>query len=74
MEHSANNLSLKELKIENQEAILYFASQLNPAKSVEALRQYIQEMFQFDRYYCFGLFLDDKMVGISSAWVTVRFY
>jgi GNAT superfamily N-acetyltransferase len=31
-------------------------------------------MFSFPTYYCFGIFLDKKLIGISSAWITVRLY
>jgi len=27
-----------------------------------------------ETYNCFGIFLNDKLVGISSAWSTVRLY
>ena len=31
-------------------------------------------MFSFDHYHCFGIFKDNNLVGLSSGWVTVRFY
>jgi len=31
-------------------------------------------MFEFETYTCFGVFVNDQLVGISSAWTTVRLY
>ncbi|HEY0262839.1 MAG TPA: GNAT family N-acetyltransferase [Chitinophagales bacterium] len=48
--------------------------QLNPKLSTEQLEQYLKEMFLFPTYRCFGVFQNNKLVGISSGWITVRFY
>ena len=32
------------------------------------------EMVKLPNYTCFGLFLEDELVGISAGWTTVRIY
>lgn len=67
-------MQLKELTIANSNEIIRFTSLLNPSKSKKVLENTLQQMFQFDNYHCFGLYQDEKLVGISGAWLTVRFY
>ena len=69
-----DNIILKELSKQEIKDILIFAKKLNPEKTDEALSQYILDMFEFKNYTCFGLFQDNELIGISSAWTTVRFY
>ena len=68
------DLSFRELNESDIETILVLGKSLNPHKTKEELQIYLMEMFQFSNYYCFGLFVDNKMIGISSGWLTVRFY
>jgi GNAT superfamily N-acetyltransferase len=69
-----NNISFKELSKLDIEDIVLFAQKLNPTKSKEELDKCINEMFGFNNYYCFGLCQGKKIIGISSGWMTVRFY
>jgi GNAT superfamily N-acetyltransferase len=69
-----NTINLKELSESDIDRIAYFAKKLNPEKSIEELTLSINEMFSFNNYHCFGLYSGEKIVGISSCWVTVRFY
>ena len=55
-------------------AIAKLGKQLNPKLTVEALQDYLKQMFAFDNYICFGVFQDGQLVGISSGWTTIRFY
>lgn len=48
--------------------------QLNPILTLEQIKTYLLQMFEFETYTCFGVFLNDQLVGISSAWTTVRLY
>lgn len=48
--------------------------QLNPDLDIELIKEYQFEMFSYPNYYCFGLFVEDVLVGISSGWITVRYY
>jgi GNAT superfamily N-acetyltransferase len=68
-----NNLILKELSGKDADEIVFFAKQLNAAKSATELSGYLGEMFGINSYHCFGLYDNDKLLGISNGWVTVRF-
>jgi GNAT superfamily N-acetyltransferase len=54
--------------------ISVLGQQINPKLTLEQIQEYLIEMFSLSTYKCFGLFLDKKLVGVSSGWVTVRFY
>jgi hypothetical protein len=56
------------------EDIAILGQQLNPRLTLEQIRTYLLQMFDFETYRCFGVFLNDKLIGISSAWTTVRLY
>ena len=69
-----NDVILKELFESDIADIVHLAKQLNPNKSIEVLNISIIEMFRFSNYHCFGLYHNKILVGISSCWITVRFY
>jgi GNAT superfamily N-acetyltransferase len=48
--------------------------QLNPKLTVQEVEHYQRQMFEFPTYNCFGLFLAEKLVGVSSGWITIRLY
>lgn len=54
--------------------ILKLVADMNPGIHRDILRRRQLEMFGYSSYCCFGLFQDGKLVGISSAWMTTRFY
>jgi GNAT superfamily N-acetyltransferase len=54
--------------------IARLGQQLNPQLALDEVHQYLREMFQFSTYRCFGLFLERRLIGISSAWISVRLY
>ena len=56
------------------EDMAILGQQLNPKLALEQIKTYLFQMFEFETYTCFGVFLNDKLVGISSAWTTVRLY
>lgn len=65
---------LRKLAKSELQEILSLAMQLNPTISEEVLKQRQLEMFKIDNYYCFGFYHENKLVGISSGWLTVRLY
>lgn len=67
-------LLVKLLNIEHLPEILVLTKQLNENIPVIALKEMQIEMFKLDTYKCFGLFSDNKLIGISSGWITVRLY
>ena len=48
--------------------------QLNPEMDVDRIERIQMEMTKLPNYTCFGLFLNQKLIGISSGWTTVRVY
>ncbi|WP_130733816.1 GNAT family N-acetyltransferase [Flavobacterium sp. J27] len=48
--------------------------QLNPDLEWTTIKERQEQMFQFPNYICFGLYLDNKLIGITCAWVMVRIY
>lgn len=62
-------LSIKEL---NEISVL--GQQLNSKLTLEQIQLYLNQMFEQQNYICFGVFLKEKLIGISSGWTTVRFY
>ncbi len=67
-------LTFEILTVENIAEISVLGQQLNPKMTLEQIKNLLNEMFTLPTYRCFGLFLNKKLVGISSGWITVRFY
>ena len=67
-------LTFEILTVENIAEISVLGQQLNPKMTLEQIQNLLNEMFTLPTYRCFGLFLNKKLVGISSGWITVRFY
>ena len=68
------DLNLKRLTSNDISLISPFGKQLNPSKSIEEIEDALSQMFQFDNYYCFGLYQNNVLIGISGGWLTVRIY
>lgn len=69
-----DKVDFKLLTREHLEDIASLGQQLNPKLTLEETKNYLTQMFNFENYTCFGVFLEDKLVGISSAWTTVKLY
>lgn len=69
-----NKIDLKILEKIDVEKIAVLGQQLNPDLSLQQTKDYFLQMFDFQNYICFGVFLNEELVGISSAWTTVRLY
>ena len=67
-------MKISELTLENSEAIVALASELNPGIDIHVLTSRVHEMFGYPNYVCFGLTVESKLVGITSGWLTTRFY
>lgn len=65
---------MKLLKKENLSQILNLTKQLNQNIPIAELEKRQIQMFEFENYKCFGLFEKDKLIGVSSGWITVRLY
>lgn len=66
--------SVKILDKEYISQILYLTKQLNPTIVISEIENRQLQMFEFANYKCFGLFENDKLIGVSSGWITVRLY
>jgi len=69
-----DKVEFKILTKNNLEEISILGQQLNSKLTLEETKNYLNQMFEFDNYRCFGLLVNGKLVGISSAWTTIRLY
>ncbi len=69
-----SELKFSLLKAEDINEIAILGQQLNPSLTVIDVENLLREMFELPNYICFGVYKNDKLVGISSAWTTIRFY
>ncbi|MEW2921451.1 GNAT family N-acetyltransferase [Muricauda sp. ANG21] len=60
--------------IKNLEKVLYLLKLLNPEMTDSQIEKLLRQMSQLSNYRCFGLFQEQKLIGISSGWTTVRIY
>ncbi len=67
-------MDIERLTLAYAEEIMLLASDVNPDISVADLRSRLTEMFSYPSYTCFGIFVNAKLVGIASGWLTTRFY
>lgn len=69
------NLQFKVINpIEHQVRTLDLLKQLNPKMDIKHIENIQIEMTKIPNYNCFGLFLNNELIGISSGWTTVRIY
>lgn len=62
------------LTASDTEAIIPLISQLNPSLKEPYISELQVRMFEMENYRCFGLYQEDQLVGVSSGWITLRFY
>uniref|UniRef100_UPI004049BEA2 GNAT family N-acetyltransferase n=1 Tax=Flavobacterium sp. TaxID=239 RepID=UPI004049BEA2 len=68
------HLHIKPLASNDISLISPFGKQLNPSKSIAEIEDALAQMFQFNNYYCFGLYQNNLLIGICGGWLTVRIY
>jgi GNAT superfamily N-acetyltransferase len=68
------NLYVKLVENTNVESITHLLHQLNPQIELTLIQKRQKEMFEFDNYICFGLYLNDTLIGITCAWIMIRIY
>lgn len=69
-----DTIEFKILTRNELEEIAVLGQQLNPKLTLEETQNYLHQMFEFENYMCFGVLLNEQIVGVSSAWTTVRLY
>ncbi len=67
-------LHFRLLTLDDIDLIIPLTLQLNKDYASEKLKTYLIEMFDYKNYNCFGLFLDTKLVGLSSGWTATKLY
>ena len=67
-------MTFKLLTNDSIHEIAILGQQLNPKLKLKEIEKYLTEMFKLPTYNCFGLFSENKLIGISSGWITVRLY
>ena len=68
------NSVFKLLSAEDMNHIASLVHQMHPELTLDEIESLQQEMFSHSNYKCFGLFEDERLIGISSGWISVRFY
>ena len=66
--------TFKELSIDHLDLIQPLTKQLNPNKTFAELEHLQRSMFDLARYRCFGLFGNEKLIAVSSCWLSTRLY
>ena len=67
-------IALKIIGIEFENQIIKLSKQLNYKIEEKVLIRRFHQMIEMENYYCFGLFEDSKLIGISNGWTSNRFY
>jgi len=67
-------IALKNIGEEFENRIIKLSTQLNYKIEEKVLIRRFHQMIGMENYYCFGLFEDSKLIGISNGWTTNRFY
>ena len=66
--------TIKKLTEEHLDEIVVLTKILNATIDTSILLQRQKQMLQFEHYHCFGFYDDEKLVGLSSGWITIRLY
>lgn len=69
-----NQLEFKILERGNIQEMLPLVLQLNSKYTKELMLKYLNEMFDYDTYSCFGIYEGSKLIGLSSGWTTTKLY
>lgn len=70
-----NDVTLKIINpIKNLNRVKEILLQINPDKGEKYIEQMLIQMSTFKNFVCFGLFENDKIIGISSGWTSIRIY
>lgn len=67
-------MKLHLLSASDLRTIVPLAQELNPGIDKAVVEARAHEMFSYDHYLCFGCKIDERLIGISSAWLTTRLY
>lgn len=68
------NLQFKILNRGNIDKMLPLVLQLNSKYERDTMSRYLNEMFDYDTYVCFGIYSNEELIGLSSGWTTTKLY
>ncbi|MCF2873130.1 MULTISPECIES: GNAT family N-acetyltransferase [unclassified Tenacibaculum] len=68
------NLSFKAIDKKNILSILPLLKKVNTTTPHDILEKRVSEMIEYDTYECVGVFDNDKLIGISGLWYSLRHY
>ena len=67
--------NIKRLSIKGDiDNMVSLIKQLNKDISDKYIKDSLKYMFQYKNYQCFGFYNEDKLVGLSSGWTTIKIY
>ena len=69
-----SDLTFRRLDARHSDRIVELATLLNPGTAPAELAQRLSRQWDWDGYHCFGLFHDDHLIAIASAWISIRLY
>lgn len=55
-------------------SVIHLAEELNPKIKKETLYHRLEEAFSYTNYQLFALVLENKIIGLCSAWLSTRLY
>ena len=65
---------IKVIETENILTIIPLLIKLNSKTPLEILKERVVEIAKTSNYECIGLYIDEKLVGISGLWYSTRHY
>ena len=68
------NIQFRQIKKDEINIILPLLKILNTTTPHDTLEKRVFEMIELDHYECVGMFDDEKLIGISGLWYTIRHY
>ena len=67
-------IKIEVIKTKDILSIIPLLSKINTKTQPELLKERVLEMASLPHYECVGLFIDDKLFGISGLWYSTRHY
>ncbi|MEW7279885.1 GNAT family N-acetyltransferase [Aquimarina sp. 2201CG1-2-11] len=67
-------MRLHFLNKDHIDEMVSLTKELNPNLSIDILKERHEKMFSFQNYQCFGMYENEKLIALSSGWITVKLY
>ena len=71
---STNDLSVRPLNPAHSGRIVELVQLLNPKLRAEVLVDRLRQQWALEGYHIFGLFREERLIGVASGWVSIRLY